>query len=395
MKETLLAGTLVTPGGARPGYVALRGGRIREVVETRERVDAHLRGVIAPPLVNAHTHIGDAVARELRMRPPARGRTPPAAYLRALVGPGGFKSRVLASATASRKERAMRRAVAGMASGGTLAFLDFREEGLPGVRMLRRALRGSPVRGVVLGRPAEGSPPAMVLAASDGFGLSSAADLPRKTLEECRRLARRRGKLFGIHAGEASRQDIEGALALEPDFLVHMTRASRHDLRRVADAGIPVVVCPRSNFATGVGTPPIQEMLRAGIRVALGTDNAMLNAPDMFAEMGFVANALLRDERAVLEMATGAGAALLGLDWGLEEGREATLAVLNPRSPRLRRSGDLRASVVRRARPGDMKAVVVGGRVWKRSQIAKRGRGSGGSAASAADGQKVPPGDRL
>lgn len=373
MEETLVAGTLVTPEGARPGYVAIRGERIREVVETRERVGAALRGIIVPPLVNGHTHLGDAVVRDLGRRPPPRGRSSPAAYLRALVGPGGFKHRLLASTPAALKERSMRRAIGEMARGGTLAFLDFREEGLPGVRALRRALRGAPVRGAVLGRPVPGSSPAAVLAASDGFGLSSAADLPERQLGEWRRVARKRGKLFGIHAGEASRRDIEGALALEPDFLVHMVRATRKDLRRVSDASIPVVVCPRSNHATGAGAPPVREMLRAGIRVALGTDNAMLNTPDMLAEMAFTARALLRDERAVLEMATGAGAALLGLDWGLERGREATLAVLDPRSPRLRGSRDLRASVVRRARPGDVKAAIVDGRVWARPRLSKSG----------------------
>ncbi len=373
MEETLLSGTLVTPEGARPGTVVIHGNRIHDVEEGRERADADLRGVVIPPLVNAHTHLGDAVARK---RPPPRGRSSPAAYLEALVGPRGFKHRLLASASAARKERAMRRCVAEMARSGTLAFLDFREEGLPGVRALRRALRGTPVRGVVLGRPAGGSPPSAVLAASDGFGLSSAADLPRKSLEEWRRMARRSGKLFGLHAGEASRKDIEGALALEPDFLVHMVRATRRDLRRVADAAIPVVVCPRSNRATGVGAPPVREMLRAGVRVALGTDNAMLNAPDMFAEMGFAARRV-RNDRAVLEMATGAGAALLGLDWGLEAGREATLAVLDPRSPRLRGSRDLRASVVRRTRPGDVLGIVVRGRVWMGSRLSKIGRVTG------------------
>lgn len=361
MKETLLAGTLVTPGGSQPGYVAVRGGRIREVAETREAVDADLRGIIIPPLVNGHTHLGDAVAPD-----------PPPLPLEELVGPGGWKHQILARYSPAQKEEAMAEAAREMVAGGTLAFADFREEGVAGVRLLRRALRRLPVRELLLGRPTDSDSASAVLRAADGLGLSSAADVPRKVLEECRRAARRAGKPFALHAGEASRRDIEGALALEPDLLVHLTQASPRDLRRVADANIPVVVCPRSNFATGVGgpgRPPVREMLRAGIRVALGTDNAMLNAPDLFAEMRFAANALLRNDRAVLEMATGAGAALLGLRWGLEKGREATLAVLDPRSPRLRRSRNLRARVVRRARPEDVRAVVVQGRVWTRSRL--------------------------
>lgn len=365
-RETLLAGTLVTPAGARPGYVAIRGDRIREVAETRERVDCDLRGIIVPPLVNGHTHLGDAVARDLSLRPPSRRGRPPARYLAALVGPGGFKERVLASAPPARKRRAMRRAAAAMVRGGTLAFADFREEGLPGVRLLRRALRGLPARGLVLGRPTESNSPMSVLREADGLGLSSAADLPEPLLEECRRAARRLRKPFALHAGEASRRDIGAALALEPDLLVHLTRATPRDLRRVADLEIPVAVCPRSNFATGVGgpgRPPVREMLRRGVRVALGTDNAMLHRPDMFAEMAFAARALRLGDREVLEMATAAGASLLGLDWGLEPGKEGTLVVLDGNSPRLRRARDPRGSVVRRARAGDVRAVVVRGRV--------------------------------
>jgi cytosine/adenosine deaminase-related metal-dependent hydrolase len=376
MQDTVLAGTLVTPEGARPGHLVLRGGRIREVVEGEEKVEARLRGIIIPPLVNAHTHLGDAVVRDLGIRPPARGRKPAAAHLRALVGPGGFKQRALASASPGRKEQAMRRAVAEMARGGTLGLVDFREEGLAGVQTLRRAMAGFPVRGMVLGRPTDIDFPDRVWRAADGFGLSSAADLPRRLLEECRALARRHRKPFAIHAGEASRSDVEGALSLEPDLLVHMVHATRGDLRRVADAGIPVVVCPRSNRATGVGTPPVREMLRAGVRVALGTDNAMLNAPDLFAEMGFGAK-VVRDGRALLEMATAAGAELLGARWGLERGREGSLVVLDPRSPRLRRPRDLRSSVAGRARSVDVRAVVVAGEVWTRPRIAKMERGRG------------------
>ncbi|MEM3086792.1 MAG: amidohydrolase family protein [Halobacteria archaeon] len=377
MQETVLAGTLVTPEREGPGHLVLRGGRIREVVEGAEKVEARLRGIIIPPLVNAHTHLGDAVARDLGLRLPARGRKPAVAHLRELVGPGGFKQRALASAPPGRKGRAMRRAVAEMVRGGAPGFVDFREEGLAGVQTLRRAMAGLPVRGMVLGRPTDSDFPERVLRAADGFGLSSAADLPRRLLEECRTLARRHRKPFAIHAGEASRSDVERALSLEPDLLVHMVHATRGDLRRVADAGIPVVVCPRSNRATGVGTPPVREMLRAGVRVALGTDNAMLNAPDMFAEMRFAAKSGLGDEPAVMEMATGPGAALLDARWGLERGLDATLVVLDPHSPRFRRGRDLRPSVVRRARAEDVRALVVAGEVWTRPRIAKMARGRG------------------
>ncbi len=51
--------------------------------------------------------------------------------------------------------------------------------------------------------------------------------------------------------------------------------------------GIPVVSCPRSNGSLGVGIPPIMDMIDRGINVCLGTDNVMLNSPNMFKEMEY------------------------------------------------------------------------------------------------------------
>ena len=42
-------------------------------------------------------------------------------------------------------------------------------------------------------------------------------------------------------------QDIEAVIDLKPDFLVHMCHASDSDLQKARDAGISIVVCPRSN----------------------------------------------------------------------------------------------------------------------------------------------------
>src|SRR5690606_40051316 len=80
--------------------------------------------------------------------------------------------------------------------------------------------------------------------------------------------ARRTGQAVAVPAGEAGREDIESALALQPDFLVHMNRAEDADLRQVASRGISVVVCPRSNLMTGVGLPPVAATTRPGIHLA-------------------------------------------------------------------------------------------------------------------------------
>ena len=128
---------------------------------------------------------------------------------------------------------------------------------------------------------------------SDGFSASGAndADFTRE-----RNATARAGKLFGIHAGEVNSSDINPALDLDPDFLVHMVHAEKLHLERIADSETPVVVCPRSNAVTDVGLPPVGDLLEA-TTVALGTDNVMLNSPSMFREMEHRPAASVRSRR--------------------------------------------------------------------------------------------------
>src|SRR5207245_9321814 len=65
-----------------------------------------------------------------------------------------------------------------------------------------------------------------------------------------------------------------------------MLQATDADLGRCGDAGVPIVVCPRSNAFFGM-TPDIPRMLRHGVELHLGTDNAMINTPSLFREMEF------------------------------------------------------------------------------------------------------------
>jgi cytosine/adenosine deaminase-related metal-dependent hydrolase len=86
-----------------------------------------------------------------------------------------------------------------------------------------------------------------------------------------------------MHASEVRREGIGEVLSLEPDLLVHLCKATRGDLEAVAAAGIPVAVCPRANSYFGL-RPPVRRMLDLGIRVCIGTDNAMLATPEPLAE---------------------------------------------------------------------------------------------------------------
>ena len=103
-----------------------------------------------------------------------------------------------------------------------------------------------------------------LVAPPDGLGTSGARD---DDFAERRRATREAGKPFGSHAGERDPHDHTPALGLDP---------------------VPVVVCPRANLVTGVGTPPIADLLER-TTVALDTGNVMLDSPSMFREMESVA----------------------------------------------------------------------------------------------------------
>jgi cytosine/adenosine deaminase-related metal-dependent hydrolase len=121
---------------------------------------------------------------------------------------------------------------------------------------------------------------------ADGIGLSSARDEPGATRAIVGRACRRAGKRFALHASEAVRERPETFLDPRPDLLVHLAQATHEDLRVVAEAKVAVVVCPRSNALFG-RQPDLQAMEAAGIRMMLGTDNAMFHAPSIWRELEF------------------------------------------------------------------------------------------------------------
>jgi cytosine/adenosine deaminase-related metal-dependent hydrolase len=347
-REYLLQGTVIYGDDfqAEEGYISIRDGIIKEF--GREHIKADLEGIICPRFVNAHVHLGDSFFKD-----------PPFMPLSELVGPGGYKARMLERSPRERVIEGMRRSLELMQSSGTYAFADFREGGADGVAMLHEALQDMPVLARILGRPGPGRteiPPSCW-----GLGISSTRDLPREIIEAAVAQARQNGQMIGIHAGEAGRDDIESALSLQPDFLVHMNRAEDSDLMGVASRGIPVVVCPRSNLMTGVGLPRIAEMVRHGIDLAAGTDNVMLSSPDMFEEMHLLANALLHDDRQVFKMCTLNGAKITGLDQRLgsiREGKEGRVMVLDKNSNNLWGSMNPLSSIVRRASRSDIMAIL-------------------------------------
>jgi cytosine/adenosine deaminase-related metal-dependent hydrolase len=245
-----------------------------------------------------------------------------------------------------------------MVHTGTCAFADFREGGEEGFLRLTEAARDLPLLMRIFGRPCEGE--LMAPESCWGLGISSTRDHDPDYLKTVTASARKARQALAIHAGERARDDICDSIALEPDFLVHMNRADESDLRSVARASIPVVVCPRSNLVTGVGLPNVKRMVELGITLGVGTDNVMLNSPDIFEEMHLLAKALLHDDRQVFKMCTLNGAKIIGLDQRLgsiREGKEARVMVINRNSNNLWGSMNPLASIVRRTGPSDILAI--------------------------------------
>ncbi len=351
----------------RSGTVGWEDGVIVEAREGRAR-DALAQGLVIPGLWNAHTHLGDAVVtQELR------------GSIEELVAPpNGLKHRVLAKAKDAAVIAAMQRAMATMLRTGTTGFSDFREGGLKGLKLLYAAQAPLPLDGVALGRPSglsyDAREVAALLRAADGIAVSSFVDWPAGDLERLAADVRRARKIFAIHCSERIREDVDKVLDLLPSFLVHMVQATESDLIRVAEAGVPVVVCPRSNAFFGL-TPDLPRMLHAGVELRLGTDNAMINVPSVLREMDFAYHvARMKGEvpaREIVEMAfRGRRLADPKAACAVRVGERADLVVLD--AP----GGTNGFAALLRASASDVRLVVTRGRVWEAPSSAVRRAGA-------------------
>ena len=355
MKSSFVGRWVFTSDGLAKGFLRIEEERVAEICYGDPPSDSQ-KALILPGFVNAHTHIGDSVAF-----PAPRGS------VQEIVGPpDGYKHRVLASAAVKDKVDAMRSAVKLMNRIGCSLFVDFREEGIKGIEELESSLPPHSPHHLTLGRPvgSEASEEEIdaILEKSDGLGMSAVRDWPMDFLQRLSRKARGAGKLFAIHASETQREDIESILSLKPSFLVHMVKATQSDLEMCADAGVPIVVCPRANEFFGLGLD-IPRLLRAGVIVGLGTDNGMISQPDMISElqaaygMGRGSRRLLPQE--VVNLATFGGHKVLNAAGKIltEIGIQYDLVIL-----RVKGDEPLR-ELVTETRPEDVMAVVRGGKV--------------------------------
>jgi cytosine/adenosine deaminase-related metal-dependent hydrolase len=278
-------GDILTNDGFTCGYVGFEEkGIVGEVGTGSPPVKPIAKGVIVPGLVNAHTHLGDSFVRIKNIKLPHSVKD-------LVAPPDGLKHRLLQEATEQEILEGMNRSVQEMMVSGTSCFCDFREGGLKGVSQLKHVLKNMLIRSVVLSRPVEmryvKDELDVLLGNSDGVGVSSVSDWEYAELEKIACRVKRKKKLFALHVSEVVREDIDLVLDLHPDVLVHMIAASESDLLRVKEEEIPVVLCPRS-YAFFNLRSNLELLKKSGVMLLLGTDNAMVNSPDVLEEVRFL-----------------------------------------------------------------------------------------------------------
>ncbi len=281
-----ITGKILTENGFEKGYIGFERCKIVEKGKTNPQQKPVAKGLICPLFINAHTHIGDSFIRDKNITLPKN--------LEELVEPpNGLKHRLLKEASEHEITEGMKKSIETMQKTGTKQFYDFREGGLMGICQLKSALELWKTSAIILSRPEklcyDKNEVDLLLKNSDGIGLSSISEWDYSELEKIAKDAKKKNKIFAIHASERVREDIDLVLDLKPDFLVHMIKANKSDLQIVKDNNIPIVLCPRSNNFFGMKTD-LETFKKSGVKLSLGTDNAMINSTNILDEITFIKN---------------------------------------------------------------------------------------------------------
>ena len=339
--------------------------------------------LLIPGLINSHTHIGDSIGKDISLNSDVDARIHPVS---------GIKKKILTDTPKKQLARFMRKSAISMLKKGITTFVDFREGGIAGIQLLKYALRGLPIRAVILGRidyyqtihEIKDNTPMpklyqteldLLLRNCDGVGISGANENSNSNLQTYSKIK----ELRVIHSAETlqsyslskkyfGKTEPKRALLAKPTFLVHMTFASKSDLREASKKTRGIVICPRANAALAEGIPDIELMEKTNCNLAIGTDNVMINSPDLFREMDYLWKVSMGlhkkriDPKKILKMTTvNAGKILQQKIGSIKEGFLADCIFLEKKSLDLDPLNNPYAAVVHRATENSIKAVMIGG----------------------------------
>ena len=259
--------------------------------------------LLIPGFINSHTHIADSIGKDISLNTTVDQKIHPMF---------GIKSKILKNTSDEYLSTFMKNTCNSMVQKGITTFVDFREGGLDGANLRKKVVNDLPIRLILLGRldfhqntteikknipfPKEKllELPSLVKIC-DGIGISGANEHSTSALKSYSKTK----KLRAIHASETiesvqkskritGKSETLRALSMKPDFLIHMTHATKSDLEATSKKTRGIIICPRANSSLSEGIPDIEKMQNAGCLLGLGTDNVMINSPDMFREMDYL-----------------------------------------------------------------------------------------------------------
>ena len=256
--------------------------------------------IVCPSFFNGHTHIGDSFIKDEGYSLSLSDLVKP---------PNGVKHKALSNVDDDVIVDAMKDTMWDMVNNGISHFVDYREGGLKGVKLLKKASKDIPISPVILGRDDSfyGDDPDLskvktairkLLKVADGIAPSGFGEIRDDVADIITCECMRKGKISSIHVGESrsnqfdslerfSKSEIRRGVDSNFNQLVHCTNSMGDDLYSLAKSNVNVVVCPRSNATLNSGVVKLNEMVDLGIRPLLGTDNVMINSPNMFRELEF------------------------------------------------------------------------------------------------------------
>ena len=341
--------------------------------------------LLIPGLINSHTHIGDSIAIDIALNKDPDSKINPIF---------GIKQKILRETEPKKLTYFMRKTVKSMLKKGITTFVDFREGGSEGVLLIQKALSNIPIRAIILGRielyqskdqikkniPISQSYQNKIeslLTNCDGIGISGSNENSDSALKQLSKTKKTRA----IHCAETEQSYLkskqttkktepERCMLLKPDFLVHMTYASKSDLKLVSKKIRGIVVCPRANASLAEGIPNVEQMMKMNCNVAIGTDNLMINSPDLFREMDFLWKVTMGiykkrvEPKKILKMATVNAGKLLNKKIGcIKEGYMADAVFIKKKDLDLDPLQNPHASIVHRASENSIQAVMIGGKI--------------------------------
>lgn len=408
----ITGGTVVTMDGERRvfdnGFVAIRGERIIAVGDATQLKAAGYRAkqtmdargkIVLPGLVNAHTHIPmtlfRGIADDLNLQD----------WLTKYIFPAEAKNVTREFVVAGTQL-----GLAEMIRGGITTYADmYYFEDAIAEETKRAGVRGVLGETVIDFPVADNKTWAEAMAYTERFlkrwkgdSLITAAIAPHapytvstEHLNEVRAMAEKLDAPILTHLAEAPTEtefiaktyNTRPALYLERiNFLsprvlaAHVVHVNDEEISILKRREVGVAHCPQSNMKLASGTAPVPAMLKAGLRLGLGTDGAASNHDlSLWEEMDTAAKLhklISGDPTAVpaqdvLAMATIGGARALHLEreiGSLEAGKRADVILVDLSAPHLTPIYNPLSHLVYATKASDVSDTIVNGRVLMRNR---------------------------